>query len=136
LKVILVRFFCCTTFKQPYSYLTHNTGHYFAQMSATMDSLLFCSFFQNAPMVSVPGRTFPVLNYYLEDLMDATDHIVEEGSRYAKRENRYEEKTSLWVTSRGGEKRKEVVDLVSQVDLGELTMYPGYKMSTRRYVLG
>lgn len=83
-------------------------------------------------MVSVPGRTFPVANYFLEDLMDATDHVIEEGSRYAKREERYEEKTSLWVTSRGGEKRREVVDLVSQVEVDEVTMYPGYKMSTRR----
>lgn len=66
--------------------------------------------------------------------MDATDHVIEEGSRYAIRRNRYEEKTSLWVTTRGGEKRKEVVDLVSQVDLGEVTMYPGYKMPTRRCV--
>ena len=101
-------------------------------MSATMDSELFCSFFNGAPLISVPGRTFPVSNYYLEDLMDATDHIVEEGSRYALRENRYEEKAALWITTKGGEKRKEVVDLVSQVDLGEVTMFPGYKMSTRR----
>lgn len=83
-------------------------------------------------MISVPGRTFPVSNYFLEDLMDATDHVIEEGSRYAKREERYEAKTSLWVTSRGGEKRKEVVDLVSQVEVDEVTIYPGYKMSTRR----
>jgi HrpA-like RNA helicase len=101
-------------------------------MSATMDSELFCSFFQGAPMISVPGRTFPVSNYYLEDLMDATDHIIEEGSRYALRENRYEEKASLWVTTRGGEKRREIVDLVSQVNLNEVTMYPGYKIPTRR----
>jgi ATP-dependent RNA helicase DHX29 len=83
-------------------------------------------------MISVPGRTFPVANYFLEDLMDATDHVIEEGSRYAKREDRYEEKTSLWVTSRGGDKRREVVDLVSQVAVDEVSIYPGYKMSTRR----
>ncbi|CAJ1934420.1 unnamed protein product [Cylindrotheca closterium] len=101
-------------------------------MSATLDSKLFCSFFENAPLISVPGRTFPVANYFLEDLMDATDHVIEEGSRYAKREDRYEEKTSLWVTNRGGDKRREVVDLVSQVAVDEVTIYPGYKMSTRR----
>lgn len=83
-------------------------------------------------MISVPGRTFPVSNYYLEDLMDSTGHVIEEGSRYAKREKRYEEKSALWVTGRGGEKHREVVDLASQVELGEVSMYPGYKMSTRR----
>jgi ATP-dependent RNA helicase DHX29 len=65
--------------------------------------------------------------------MDASDHMIEEGSRYAVRENRHGEKASLYVTSRGGEKRKEVVDLVSQTDVGDVSaMYPGYKMSTRR----
>ena len=64
--------------------------------------------------------------------MDATDHVIEEGSRYAERQYRNEEKASLWVTTRGGEKRREMFDLVSQVDLAEVTMYPGYKMATRR----
>ena len=66
--------------------------------------------------------------------MDATDHMVEEGSRYAVREDRYGgSKATLWVTNRGGEKRREVVDLVSQVDVSEVSdQYPGYKMSTRR----
>ena len=103
-------------------------------MSATLDSKLFCSFFNGAPLVSVPGRTFPVSSYYLEDLMDATDHMIEEGSPYAVREDHYGgSKATLWVTNRGGEKRREVVDLVSQVDVSEVTdLYPGYKMSTRR----
>lgn len=102
-------------------------------MSATMDSDLFCSFFHGAPLISVPGRTFPVNNYYLEDLLDATDHVIEEGSRYALRDNNYGEKESLYVTTRGGEKRKEVVDLYSQTDPLEVSStYSEYKMSTRR----
>lgn len=102
-------------------------------MSATLDANLFCSFFNDAPLVSVPGRTFPVSTYFLEDLIDATDHIIEEGSRFAIRETYYNEKASLWVTNRGGEKRKEVVDLVSQTDVSDVSdLFPGYKMSTRR----
>lgn len=101
-------------------------------MSATLDSKLFCSFFENAPVISVPGRTFPVANFFLEDLMDGTDHVIEEDSIYARREERHEEKSSLWVTCQGGEKRREVVDLVSQLTVDEVTVYPGYKMSTRR----
>jgi ATP-dependent RNA helicase DHX29 len=98
-----------------------------------MDAKLFCSFFQNAPLLSVPGRTFPVSTYCLEDLLDATDHIIEEGSRFARREDRYNERAQLWVTNRGGEKRRETVDLVSQTDVGDVSdMFPGYKMSTRR----
>jgi hypothetical protein len=66
--------------------------------------------------------------------MDATGHVIEEGSRYAVREDRFGGKAKLWITTQGGEKRKEVVDLMSQTDVGEVSdMYPGYKMSTRRY---
>ena len=102
-------------------------------MSATLDSKLFCNYFDGAPVISVPGRTFPVTSYYLEDLMDATNHIIEEGSRYALREMRYGDIATLQVTTRGGEKRREVVDLVSQTDVSEVSdLYPGYKMSTRR----
>jgi hypothetical protein len=68
--------------------------------------------------------------------MDATGHVIEEGSRNAVRENTFGGKASLSITTRGGEKRKEVVDLVSQTDVGEVSaMYPGYKMSTRRYAI-
>lgn len=103
-------------------------------MSATLDAKLFCSFFGNAPLVSVPGRTFPVSGYHLEDLMDATDHMIEEGSRYALRDaNKPGGKAQLWVTNKGGDKRREVVDLESQTDVQDVSdLYPDYKMATRR----
>jgi len=99
-------------------------------MSATLDSNLFSNFFNQAPVIKVPGRTFPVANYFLEDLFDATGHIIEEGSRYAFREYHQSEKTTLWVTSQGGEKHREVVDL-AQRDTEVSDLYSGYSMSTR-----
>ena len=99
-------------------------------MSATLDSNLFSKFFDHAPVIKVPGRTFPVANYYLEDLIDATGHIIEEGSRYAFREYHKTEKTTLWVSSQGGEKHREVVDL-AQRDTEVSDLYSGYSMSTR-----
>jgi HrpA-like RNA helicase len=99
-------------------------------MSATLDSNLFSNFFNQAPVIKVPGRTFPVANYFLEDLFDATGHIIEEGSRYAFREYRQSEKTTLWVSSQGGEKHREVVDL-AQRDTEVSDLYSGYSMSTR-----
>jgi ATP-dependent RNA helicase DHX29 len=101
-------------------------------MSATLDSNLFSNFFNNAPVIKVPGRTFPVSNYFLEDLLEATGHVIEEGSQYAMREYRHEnEKQSLWVTSRGGTKHRDVVDLISQTDSQVSDHYPGYSMPTR-----
>ena len=102
-------------------------------MSATLDSELFCSFFNGAPLISVPGRTFPVENYFLEDLIEATNHVIEEGSKYAKFVSTCSEQTSLLVTQRGGDKRKEIVDLTSSTDPIEVScMYESYSMSTRR----
>ena len=86
-------------------------------------------------MVSVPGRTFPVSNYYLEDLLDRTDHVIEEGSRYAHRDagpNQTTEK--LWVTGRGGRQHAENFAVESQVDVSDVSGdFPGYKMATQRY---
>ena len=105
-------------------------------MSATLDSHLFASFFGGAPVLNVPGRTFPVATYFLEDLLDGCNHIIEESSRYAVRESRGRGETaSIEISTRGGEKRKEVHSLQSGgVHLGDVSDdYPGYKMSTRRY---
>ena len=107
-------------------------------MSATLDSNLFASFFSGAPVLNVPGRTFPVATYHLEDLLDGCNHIIEEGSRYAVRDTRGRGGTaSIEISTRGGEKRKEVHSLESGgVHLAEVSDdYPGYKMSTRRYSL-
>jgi len=102
-------------------------------MSATIDSRVFCTFFQGAPFVSVPGRTFPVADYYLEDLMDATNHIIEQGSRCAIRNYRGKSDTAeLWVTGRGGEKHRKVVSLEDEVHTEITDEFESYKMSTRR----
>jgi len=101
-------------------------------MSATLDAELFCSFFRGAPLLAVPGRTFPVATYFLEDLLDATDSIIEEGSIYAHREYSGRKTSSLLITKRGGEKRRETVSLDSELDTEVSEDYPGYKMSTRR----
>jgi HrpA-like RNA helicase len=101
-------------------------------MSATLDTKLFSSFFDGAPVVNVPGRTFPVNTYYLEDLLEQTDHLIEEGSRYARRDYGGRETVAMWVTMRGGEKRRETADYEINEDVsGD---YPGYQVATRRYV--
>lgn len=101
-------------------------------MSATLDANLFSTFFNGAPLLSVPGRTFPVSHYYLEDLLEKTGHIVEEGSRCAKRGCGDFETVSLWVTTRGGEKRRETAAMESETDLGVSGDFVGYSLTTRR----
>ena len=101
-------------------------------MSATLDANLFSSYFGGAPVLTVPGRTFPVSTYYLEDLLEQTGHIVEEGSRCAKRNYNGRETVSLWVTTRGGERRRETAAMESETDVAVSDDYIGYSLPTRR----
>jgi HrpA-like RNA helicase len=99
-------------------------------MSATLDTDLFSSFFGGAPVVRVPGRTYPVKTYYLEDLLEHTNHIIEEGSRYARRNNTGRKTVSLLVTARGGDKRREIAEYEMNEEVSD--DYPGYSPSTRK----
>lgn len=99
-------------------------------MSATLDKQLFGTFFLEAPIVVVPGRTFPVSTFYLEDLLEQTNHIIEEGSRYARRDISKRETVSMYVTSRGGEKRRETADYQTTEDVSD--DFPGYSLATRK----
>lgn len=102
-------------------------------MSATLDSKLFCSFFQGAPFLSIPGRTHPVSEYFLEDLLDATDHLIDEDSKYAIKNSFDTRETSLLISGRGGVQRREQVSLDPEILINEVSDdYEGYKMSTRR----
>jgi HrpA-like RNA helicase len=102
-------------------------------MSATLDSTVFSRFFLDAPLVSVPGRTFPIAEYYLEDILDATGHVIEEGSQCARRGNEgISGQTTIWVTGKGGTKRREVVSLaVDPAERDENEPYSDYALSTR-----
>lgn len=49
-------------------------------MSATVDAQRFSRYLDNAPIVTVPGRTFPVEAKFLEDAIELTGHTIEDGS--------------------------------------------------------
>lgn len=44
-------------------------------MSATLDANIYSSYYWNCPVLSCPGRTFPVTVNYLEDCYTATRYI-------------------------------------------------------------
>jgi HrpA-like RNA helicase len=103
-------------------------------MSATLDSELFCSYFGGAPLINVPGRTFPVAHYFLEDLLDATGHTIEEDSMFALKDVHKSRSTeALWISTQGGEKRREVVEFESQTDSSQVSgNYAGFTIMTQR----
>lgn len=56
-------------------------------MSATVDSEKFSKYLDGAPVLNVPGRTFPVRTYYLEDAIQVTGFKAEEDSRNPRNRN-------------------------------------------------
>jgi len=53
-------------------------------MSATMDKLLFGRYFGPAtPSITVPGRTFPVEDFFIEDVLCATQHVLDVAAPWA-----------------------------------------------------
>jgi hypothetical protein len=75
-------------------------------------------------------KNFPSSTYFFKDLLDATDHVIEEGSRYARRQRNKGETASLFV-----EKRRETVSFDSELSINISDDFASYKMLTRRYVL-
>lgn len=55
-------------------------------MSATLKADTFSTYFgKETPTLDIPGRTFPVEQVYLEDVLERTCFVVEENSRYTRR---------------------------------------------------
>ena len=44
-------------------------------MSATIDTSLFSQYFNNCPVIEIPGRAYPVQEYFLEDCVEMTRFV-------------------------------------------------------------
>ena len=44
-------------------------------MSATLNAEQFSRYFDNCPMINIPGYTHPVVEYYLEDVLSVTKYV-------------------------------------------------------------
>eukprot|EP00051_Salpingoeca_urceolata_P024555 m.433034 g.433034 ORF g.433034 m.433034 type:complete len:1131 (-) comp20247_c1_seq19:62-3454(-) len=77
-------------------------------MSATVDAERLARYFGQAPIITIPGRTFPVEKYFLEDVVDITGYVLEQDSPYALRTEH--ELTGVTVTGRGGKQYTHVAE--------------------------
>lgn len=64
-------------------------------MSATLNATLFSEYFRGAPVLDIPGRTFPVEQIFLEDILARTGYVIEPDSQYCRRLNKNDEKDLL-----------------------------------------
>nr|ABV48877.1 maleless [Drosophila simulans] len=60
-------------------------------MSATIDTTLFSKYFGGCPVLEVPGRAFPVQQFFLEDIIQMTDFVPSAESRRKRKEAEDEE---------------------------------------------
>lgn len=49
-------------------------------MGATLNATLFSSYFEQAPTIEIPGRTFPVEQLFLKDILDNMKYVSEKNS--------------------------------------------------------
>ncbi|XP_020549589.1 DExH-box ATP-dependent RNA helicase DExH1 isoform X2 [Sesamum indicum] len=92
-------------------------------MSATINADLFSKYFGNAPTIHIPGFTFPVKEFYLENVLEKTRYNIQsefENFRGNSRRGRRQQ-----------ESRKDpLTELFEDADIDAL--FKGYSTSTRR----
>lgn len=54
-------------------------------MSATLNAKLFSDYFNDAPVLEIPGRTFPVQQIFLETILDMSKFVLEPDSQVCTR---------------------------------------------------
>lgn len=64
-------------------------------MSATLNATLFSKYFHAAPVLEIPGRTFPVEQLFLEEILDRCGFVLEPDSKYCRRLKKSEEQSLI-----------------------------------------
>nr|XP_032812397.1 LOW QUALITY PROTEIN: ATP-dependent RNA helicase DHX29 [Petromyzon marinus] len=77
-------------------------------MSATADCRRLSRYFGGCPIVTVPGRTFPVQVSYMEDVVELSGYALDSDSPYAvrDRDQQQQQSTAVTVTGRAGQSRR------------------------------
>ncbi|CAO1440622.1 unnamed protein product [Diamesa tonsa] len=64
-------------------------------MSATLNAKLFSDYFTGCPTLTIPGRTFPVQQFFLEDIIERSGFVLECDSKYCKKISKRDEEQLL-----------------------------------------
>lgn len=60
-------------------------------MSATLNSKMFSEYFKGAPVLNIQGRTFPVQQIFLEEIIEKSGFVLEPDTQYSKKITKKEE---------------------------------------------
>ncbi|CAI0402208.1 unnamed protein product [Linum tenue] len=93
-------------------------------MSATINADLFSKYFGNAPTIHIPGFTFPVVDFFLEDVLEKSRYKIQP------------ESDNMQGSSRRGRRRRDqeskkdpLTELFEDIDID--SHYRNYSASTR-----
>lgn len=64
-------------------------------MSATLNANLFSEYFGGVPVLEIPGRTFPVEQLFLEDIIESSGFVLEPDSQFCRKLKKSEEEALL-----------------------------------------
>ncbi|XP_015111044.1 putative ATP-dependent RNA helicase DHX57 isoform X2 [Diachasma alloeum] len=104
-------------------------------MSATLKAELFASYFKGPPILDIPGRTFPVKPFFLEEILQKINYVFEENSEYARKIKGGWDQVEIGLASADLESLSSVSPRNTLLD-GNLNLaqligrYPGLSMQT------
>ncbi|CAH0491458.1 unnamed protein product [Peronospora farinosa] len=107
-------------------------------MSATLNAASFQEYFGGAtvcPMIEVPGRTFPVEQFYLEDVLEKTQFVVDEESPayvpvYDSSSDR--QSTQVTISGRGGTSHTQQISWTT-TSFSKMTAKDPQKLLAEKY---
>ncbi|BFZ23379.1 hypothetical protein BsWGS_26418 [Bradybaena similaris] len=98
-------------------------------MSATLNAEMFSQYFNNCAMMNIPGFTFPVKEYFLEDVLELTRYVQVDEPRFQRRAKRQtaEERTELdnyqtWCRSLSKSYSPKTVEVLRNFDYSKINL--------------
>ena len=77
-------------------------------MSATLNAALFSEYLGGSPVISAPGRSFPVDTIYLENIYDTLDYVIDPDNRSCRRpKGKAEDAMKAIKAGGGGDRRRQ-----------------------------
>lgn len=79
-------------------------------MSATIDTTLFSDYFNKCPVIEIPGRAYPVQQYFLEDSIELTKFVPTADTKKRKNKNDDDDDNTFTTGEDGDENLNKVIN--------------------------
>lgn len=90
-------------------------------MSATIDTTLFSEYFGKCPVLEVPGRAFPIKQFFLEDCVEMTNFVPPPSTRKRGSDRDDDEKAEASIAKENGEEVEQNLNKVIDAKYSQKT---------------